>query len=124
MTGQTSIFDAPMARSDVLAPQRVRRPRARAVRTDPAIGWKLFVAKNPEAWGCVVRWALKDHAARRRCSIYLYFGLLRRLDWITAGERPYKVDNRWTNACYDMLVADYPHLAGSFERRGGGASAV
>lgn len=91
-------------------------------RKSAALGAREWVAENPEGYGLIVKWALKDHAEGNRCSMHLYLALLRRYHWIRRGGSPYRVDNRYSSHLVDILVADHPELESSFERRGGGAA--
>lgn len=87
-------------------------------RTDPAVGARQWVANNPEAYGRIVAWALRDMAEGNRCSMHLYLALLRRYHWVQRGGSPYRCDNRFSSPLVDILLADHPELSQSFERRG------
>ena len=87
---------------------------------DPVLAAKAFVAAYPEAYGHIVRWAFRDAAEGNRCAMHTYLAFLRRYAWIERGKRSYKVSNNWSRPLVDILLADHPELASSFERRGGG----
>ena len=88
---------------------------------DPVLAAYAFVRQFPEAYGHILKWALRDQAEGTRCSMHLYLALLRKYHWIERGKRPYLVSNNWSRPLVDILLADHPELADSFERRGGAA---
>jgi hypothetical protein len=87
-------------------------------RTDPVLGAKAFVARYPEAYGLILKWARRDVEAGNKPSMHGYLWLLRRMPWISPGKRAYKVDNRWSAPLVDIVCTDDPELGEHFERRG------
>ena len=92
-------------------------PTGRKTRADA----EEWVALNPRAWDQIIEWARRDRSEGRRCAMHLYLHLLRRLSWIQADASGYRVNDHYSRPLVDMVIAQHPELAGSFERRGGGA---
>lgn len=81
-----------------------------------ALRWR---EANPAGWRMLRHWALADARRGRRCSIAFYAELLRRPEYHTVqvGGCPYVVNNTARAGLVRLLIARYPELEHSFERR-------